>query len=126
MKNKNSPPTQAQKDWWSEIIEMGCCLTGDPAEIDHIYGGAYKVDGVNIGHWAVIALSPILHRLDKCNRSTNREEFNRVFGCDSYQGINKGVEKQLFLGQCCSYMSYYKKDLPFDAFILNEIMGYSK
>lgn len=66
-----SQPTADQKRHWTRIAELGCILTGLPAEIAHCHGGSMKVLGPKWqpgmaqrqDHWLVIPLAPGLHRM---------------------------------------------------------------
>jgi len=127
MRSKNATRTQAQKDWQSDLANMGCLVSGfGEAEIDHLFGAMAKSNGVNIGQWAVIPLNDGPHRNWKNNRTNQELKF-----IDSYCNngdiwdTRAGYKKELFLACCCRYLSYYKrKDLPFDNDVLLGIMSY--
>ena len=63
--------TQAIKDHWQLVAEMGCIITGLPAEIAHCHGGSIIAElgyrwqpgmAQRQNHWLVIPLCPQLHR----------------------------------------------------------------
>lgn len=127
MLSKNHRPTAAQKRFWDEITAMGCLITGAPAEVDHCAGASAVQDGIHIGQWWVIALSPGVHRQDAINRTTNRKEFAQRYGsriAADFGGY--AVEKEMFHNQCVKYLQYYQKALPFDWQVMQAIMAYRK
>lgn len=127
MISKGRPPNAAQKRFWSEITEMGCLITGAPAEVDHCVGATAVHDGIHIGQWWVIALCPSVHRQDQINRTTNRKQFAERYG--SRIAADQGgyaVEKEMFHNQCVKYLQYFQKPLPFDWEVMQAIMGYQR
>jgi len=127
MKSKNSTPTAAQQRWWSDLVDMGCVISGGPAEIDHCVGAKARHNKIDIGNWWVIALNPRLHRTDQSSRSNDRAKFGKDWAnCIAYHYVVYAAEKQLFLAGCCKYIQFYKKDLPFDYDVMQAILGYTR
>lgn len=127
MHSQGNAPTAAQSRWWGELSEMGCIITGNPAEIDHCIGAAGVHNGVHIGQWWVLALSANVHRLMEQNRTTNRRGFCHMYGSPvAVKMAGRTVEKELFFLQCVKYQTYYKKDLPFDWRVMQAIMSYAR
>lgn len=66
----SSAPTPSQKNHWTKVAELGCILTGQPAEIAHCHGGSVNLLGPKWrpgwgqrqNHWLVIPLGWRLHR----------------------------------------------------------------
>lgn len=127
MLSANNAPSAAQSRWWGELSEMGCIITGNPAEIDHCIGASAMHNGEHIGQWWVLALAPNVHRLMAENRTTNRRGFCRMYGSQvAIKMAGRAVEKELFFLQCVKYMTYYKKNLPFEWSIMQAIMSYAR
>ena len=63
--------TPAVKEHWNRVANLGCILTGRPAEIAHCHGGSIKLLGSEFrpgwgqkqNDWLVIPLAPELHRI---------------------------------------------------------------
>ena len=125
MKSKGNAPTAAQKKFWDELVKMGCLLTGDEAEIDHLVGASVKANGENIGNWWVIALSPGPHRINTINRTSAEDKFIGYWCNPDLWDSSAGHKKELFLAQCVRYKLYYKKPLPFDLSVLESILDYT-
>ncbi len=56
---------------WTKVAELGCILTGRPAEIAHCHGGSIKLLGSEFhpgwgqkqNDWLVLPLAPEIHRI---------------------------------------------------------------
>ena len=63
-------PTKEHRDHWDRVAELGCILTGQPAEICHVHGGSIKLLGPDFqpgvaqrqNHFLVIPLGWRIHR----------------------------------------------------------------
>ena len=124
MKSKGNSPTEAQRKFWSELVNMGCLLTGEDAEIDHCIGASAQYVGGNLGNWFVLALSPEVHRLGMSNRTDQEWAFIAKWCNPSLWDSAAGHKKELFLAQMVRYKMYYQKDFPFSHEVLESIMEY--
>ena len=73
-------PTTAQRRFYATIIEQGCCICGNDAEIHHIKGSSFKHNKTAIGNWYVLPLCPEHHRLGAINVTQNKAHFEAIFG----------------------------------------------
>lgn len=63
--------TRDIKDHWTRVADLGCILTGSPAEIAHCHGGSMKYLGAEFqpgiaqkqNHYLVLPLDPRIHRI---------------------------------------------------------------
>lgn len=122
MKTKNWQPTAAQKRWHNDLAGMGCLLGGGPAEIDHLAGASARCDGVWIGQWFVVPLSPFWHRLGPLNRTNNPKGMRLVISSQMAKVPKKGLEYELFMWTLEAYAWEYQKPVPFDMDVMNAIL----
>lgn len=62
IKPKVSQPNAQQRRWRELVRAMGSIISGRPAEIHHAEGRNAKHNGVEIGHWWILPLTPDEHR----------------------------------------------------------------
>lgn len=124
MRSKGNAPSAAQSRFWHELVEMGCLLTGDEAEIDHCVGASATYNGVNIGNWWVLALSPEVHRNGPNNRTSQEWRFIAKWCNPSLWDSHAGYKKELFLAQLVRYKMYYQKPFPLGLEVLEAIIEY--
>jgi len=80
VKNGKKSVSKAIRKHWDRVANLGCIITGQPAEVAHCHGGSISVVlGAKFrpgmaqkqNHWLVIPLNPQLHRgqfgLDSCS-----------------------------------------------------------
>lgn len=72
-------PTKAQREKWTRLAEMGCCICGSPfVEIHHVGTGA----GGRKNHDKVIPLCPEHHRGKTGLHGMGRKAFSRQYGSE--------------------------------------------
>jgi len=59
---KVSAPSATQLRWREAVRELGCLITGMPAEIHHCVGRTGSHNKIHIGHWWILPLSTEQHR----------------------------------------------------------------
>jgi hypothetical protein len=126
MISKNHRASAAQKRWHDDLAKMGCILGGGPAEIDHLGGASARVDNVRIGQWFVCPLSPYWHRLGPINRTSNRAGMALILSSRMARSARKGLEVELFVWACESYIQEYCSPLPFDIDVMSACLRYAR
>lgn len=126
MRSKNNAPTPAQRDYWADLVELDCIVKETHAEIHHVVGASAKHNGISIGNWFVLAISPEIHRLGVPNLTLSRYAFYEMYGSKASQRVQLGCEIEMFFLQCRKYMMYYNKPLPFDGEVMSAILSYRK
>lgn len=97
MLSKNFKPKAIHKRFHDNLFKLGCIVTGSFPQLHHIVGSSYRQDGVWIGQWYLIPLSPDLHMDGNVNVTSNKVEF--------YEKV--GSEKNLFINTLSNYIIEY-------------------
>jgi hypothetical protein len=109
---KVDPPSAEQKKWREDVRLLGSIVSVKNAVIHHMYGRTARFNKIDIGHWAILPLSPEEH-----------VQFHA--GKKSFESLN-GSQKELFRTVCGLYRRRYDRDLPFDENVYEAIMEYRR
>lgn len=108
MFSKNFRPKAVHKRFHDKLAKLGCIITAAPAQLHHIVGASYRQNGVWLGQWWLIPLSPELHMDGNVNITTNKTEF--------YEKI--GTEKELFWETMDRYVyEYHEMPVPMNVLV---------
>lgn len=110
MLSKNFKPKAVHKRFHDKLARLGCIVTEAPAQLHHVVGSSYRQNGVWLGQWWLIPLSPELHMDGNINVTTNKPEF--------YQRV--GTEKELFW-ETLNRFTYEYHEMPVPINVLVEI-----
>jgi hypothetical protein len=126
MISKHSSPTTEQKKYWTDIVDIGCVLCGGGAEIDHVYGAKAIHNKVAIGNWAVVALCPSHHRLERDSRTISETSFfKRHMPTGDYEYLQQ-ARRWLIIKQHRAYLVKYKRNLPVPEDVIKAIFKCNK
>ena len=114
MQSKNNQPNAEQLRWRELVREQGCIITGQPAEVHHVYGCSFKHNKIHVGHWFILPLSFDLHDLmgkSSHNITRSRMAFTRHYG----------LQKELF-ESLVTRIRIKGHEIPFDDDVMQAIM----
>lgn len=124
MITKNYQPNAVQKRFHGELIDMGCVISGAPAELDHLAGAAARHDKMHIGQWLVSPLSPHWHRLGPVNRTSRAREMQALFCSNIGKELRKGLQYEIHCWTVEAYVHHYRKPLPYGMDVMTAILGW--
>lgn len=101
MQTKNFRPKTIHKRFHDNIFNLGCVVTQQWPQLHHVVGASFTDNGVWIGQWWILPLSPDLHKDGKVNVDSAKMEFYRKVGS----------EKKLYWWMLDNYLHTYR-DMP--------------